>query len=103
MRAPRRPFDFPLGEKPPRLRWRLVLTVLATDLFGAAPTGTGKTLAFGLPVLNYLLSRPHLLAAPDGPLCLILEPTRELALQVRDHLVAVTKLTGRFAEVFCII
>jgi ATP-dependent RNA helicase RhlE len=47
------------------------------DLIASAPTGTGKTAAFALPVLNRL--GPH---RPTGPRALVLEPTRELAAQV---------------------
>src|SRR5579871_4959958 len=47
------------------------------DVIGASQTGTGKTAAFMLPLLTLL--RKH---APNGPRVLILEPTRELAVQV---------------------
>ena len=47
------------------------------DIIGASQTGTGKTAAFGLPLLSIL--KTH---APVGPRVLILEPTRELAAQV---------------------
>jgi len=47
------------------------------DVLGMAQTGTGKTAAFGLPVLERLLARPG-----DGPRVLILAPTRELASQI---------------------
>jgi ATP-dependent RNA helicase RhlE len=51
------------------------------DLLGIAQTGTGKTAAFALPILQYLNSRPGR-ARPFGTRCLILAPTRELALQI---------------------
>ena len=53
---------------------------------GTAPTGSGKTLAFGLPILNHiagLKEGDHSLSA------LIIAPTRELALQIKEHLAAV--------------
>ena len=48
------------------------------DMVGIAQTGTGKTLAFGIPILQRL--------AKYKGRCLILVPTRELASQVNDHL-----------------
>ena len=53
------------------------------DILGAASTGSGKTLAFGLPILQSLIST-H--SSKMGFHSLILVPTRELALQVSDHL-----------------
>lgn len=50
------------------------------DVLGQAATGTGKTAAFGLP----LLDRHVVGAEPDLPLILVLTPTRELCLQVSE-------------------
>ncbi|HXH73840.1 MAG TPA: DEAD/DEAH box helicase [Bacteriovoracaceae bacterium] len=55
------------------------------DLLGIAQTGTGKTAAFSLPIINYLANNP-LRAAPGEPRVLILAPTRELASQIRDNI-----------------
>ena len=52
------------------------------DVLGSAPTGTGKTAAFLLPVLQHLLDFPRKKSGP--PRVLILTPTRELAMQVAD-------------------
>ena len=48
------------------------------DIIGLADTGTGKTTAFALPILNKIISDP-------GQNALILAPTRELAVQIRDE------------------
>ena len=53
------------------------------DLLGSAQTGTGKTAAFTLPLLQYLTEHP-LPPAPHQPRVLVLAPTRELAAQIGD-------------------
>ncbi|ASU21605.1 ATP-dependent RNA helicase SrmB [Vibrio qinghaiensis] len=53
------------------------------DILASAPTGTGKTAAFVLPALQYLLDFPRKRAGPAR--VLILTPTRELAMQVADQ------------------
>jgi len=55
------------------------------DVLGIAQTGTGKTAAFALPILNWLGSEPCK-AMPKRPFALILAPTRELAIQIGDSL-----------------
>ena len=64
-----------------------------TDFVGLAQTGTGKTAAFGLPLLN-LINR-----AERHPQALIVCPTRELCLQITNDLSTFTKFTkGVFTE-----
>ena len=53
------------------------------DLLGQAATGTGKTAAFALPLLQRLAPGP---ATPSRPAVLVLVPTRELAMQVAEAL-----------------
>jgi ATP-dependent RNA helicase RhlE len=53
------------------------------DLLGCAQTGTGKTAAFALPILQYLAKNPKS-AGRYGARALVLTPTRELALQIAD-------------------
>jgi len=63
------------------------------DLMGLAQTGTGKTAAFGLPLLHRLLDLGH----PPGPKhvrALILAPTRELIAQIKDNFEVFTKGTA---------
>nr|CDJ96231.1 DNA RNA helicase domain containing protein [Haemonchus contortus] len=55
------------------------------DVLGCAKTGTGKTLAFVLPILNELAVDPY------GIYALVLTPTRELASQIFDQFVALGK------------
>jgi len=55
------------------------------DLLGIAQTGTGKTAAFALPLLQRL-DEEHSPAKPRRPRALILAPTRELALQIHEEL-----------------
>lgn len=60
------------------------------DLLGIAQTGTGKTAAFSLPILQNLSlyrSRPE----PKSPRTLILTPTRELAIQINDNIKTYSK------------
>ena len=57
------------------------------DLLAGAQTGTGKTAAFGLPLLQHLAtSAQEVRSGPRRPRALILAPTRELATQVHDSL-----------------
>ncbi len=70
------------------------------DLLGCAQTGTGKTAAFALPILDRLARTPR---AQDrrGPRALVLAPTRELALQIAESFGDYGRhLTIRVAVVF---
>ena len=61
------------------------------DVLGSAPTGTGKTAAYLLPVLQHLVDFPRKNSGP--PRILIVTPTRELAMQVADHARELAKYT----------
>ena len=69
------------------------------DVLGLAQTGTGKTAAFALPLLQRMMTAE---AAPRGPVrVLVLAPTRELALQIHETFVELGRQTGiRSAAVF---
>lgn len=56
------------------------------DLLGCAQTGTGKTAAFALPILQLLAAQPR--EKPHVIKCLILTPTRELAIQINESFAA---------------
>ncbi|QDH69492.1 DEAD/DEAH box helicase [Marilutibacter alkalisoli] len=61
------------------------LVLAGHDLLGGAQTGTGKTAAFSLPILNKL-SKQTPVRGPRKPRVLVLVPTRELAVQVNDNI-----------------
>lgn len=58
------------------------------DIVGVAETGSGKTLAYALPIIHYILSQPISTDSKSRRKlsALVLAPTRELALQVCEHL-----------------
>jgi ATP-dependent RNA helicase RhlE len=74
-------------ENPTPIQAQAIPVVLAgKDVIGSAQTGTGKTAAFSLPILQRL--------GNHGPIrCLVLEPTRELALQVEESFKEYSKYT----------
>ena len=59
------------------------------DLLACAATGSGKTAAFLLPILHQLMDRPR-----GATRALVLAPTRELALQIRDDFIGLARSTG---------
>ncbi|KAM8825387.1 putative ATP-dependent RNA helicase DDX5 isoform 2-T2 [Synchiropus picturatus] len=61
--------------------WPLALSGL--DMVGIAQTGSGKTLSYLLPAIVHINHQPFL-ERGDGPICLVLAPTRELAQQVQQ-------------------
>ena len=64
-----------------------VLLKSPTDFIGLAQTGTGKTAAFGLPILHQIDAKK------DQVQALILAPTRELVQQIKKQLFKFTKYT----------
>lgn len=70
------------------------------DVLGSAETGTGKTAAFLLPILQKLLAAPAA-RRTHAPRALIVVPTRELALQVTEHATALcTRTDLRVAAIY---
>ena len=68
------------------------LALEGRDLLAGAQTGTGKTAAFGLPLLQHLGTSPQVVGnGPRKPRVLVLAPTRELATQVHDSLRSYSK------------
>ena len=54
------------------------------DMIGIAETGSGKTLSYLLPAIVHINAQP-ILAPGDGPIVLVLAPTRELAVQIQQE------------------
>jgi len=72
--------------EPTTIQTRAIPAVLkAKDLLGVAQTGTGKTAAFALPLLQ-LLDEQNVPPRARQPRALILAPTRELALQIHGEI-----------------
>ncbi|KAF2706816.1 P-loop containing nucleoside triphosphate hydrolase protein [Pleomassaria siparia CBS 279.74] len=75
-------FDDVGYEKPTSIQCQAIpIAESGMDLIGVAKTGSGKTLAFGIPMIRHVLDQRPLKSA-DGPIVLILAPTRELSLQI---------------------
>ena len=62
--------------------WPMALS--GRDVVGIAETGSGKTLTYCLPAIVHINAQP-LLAPGDGPIVLVLAPTRELAVQIQQE------------------
>lgn len=75
---------------PTPIQWQVIPSILAQrDVVGLAQTGTGKTGAYALPILQSLLN------SPGGPIqVLVLVPTRELADQVQVEIMALAQKTS---------
>lgn len=68
------------------------------DLLVTAETGSGKTAAFGLPILNAMLDNP---TPQSGARALILTPTRELAQQVMNHISDLSQFNFMKVDTVC--
>jgi len=81
--------DLQFRESTPIQRSAIPVALAGHDVFASAPTGSGKTAAFGIPVLQKLLER-----RANRSAALILTPTRELAQQIAEHLRLLAKHTN---------
>ncbi|XP_002161749.2 probable ATP-dependent RNA helicase DDX46 [Hydra vulgaris] len=69
-------------EKPTPIQAQAIPAIMSgRDLIGIAKTGSGKTLAFLIPLFRHVIDQPPL-DENDGPIAIIMTPTRELALQI---------------------
>lgn len=73
-------------EKPSPIQGQALPAIMSgRDIIGVAKTGSGKTLAFVLPLIRHIQDQDPLVPG-DGPIALILAPTRELSLQINKEL-----------------
>lgn len=81
--------DIGFSEPTPIQKQSIPIILRGEDVLGAAQTGTGKTGAFVIPILNRILENPS-----EGTKTLILSPTRELAHQIDEQIFALGYHTG---------
>lgn len=80
---------------PTPIQAQAIPTILqGTDLLGVAQTGTGKTAAFAIPILQLLYKNHTFHKGKRGIKALIITPTRELAIQIDESFQAYGKFTG---------
>lgn len=81
-------------EKPTPIQEQAIPILLkGKDLLGVAQTGTGKTAAFGLPILQHLYNSQNGQQGKRRLKALVVTPTRELAIQIGESLTAYGKFT----------
>lgn len=88
----KRPTDIQFKSIPPILK--------GEDVLAIAQTGTGKTAAFAIPIISILQEMKHSVRYEEGIKCIVLEPTRELALQVTEVFQKMAK--GTKVETLCL-
>ena len=83
-------------ESPTPIQAAAIPVMLQTDddILGLAQTGTGKTAAFGLPLLHHLMQTPFIYEGVRTTRALVLAPTRELCMQISKDL----KLYGKYSN-----
>ncbi|KAK2020008.1 P-loop containing nucleoside triphosphate hydrolase protein [Colletotrichum eremochloae] len=81
-------------DKPTSIQMQALPVIMSgRDVVGVAKTGSGKTLAFLLPMFRHIMDQPPL-KDTDGPIGLIMTPTRELAVQIHRDCKPFLKVMG---------
>ncbi|GFH19210.1 uncharacterized protein HaLaN_16122 [Haematococcus lacustris] len=73
------------------------IALSGSDILGCAETGSGKTASFAIPMIHHCLQQKALRPG-DGPIALVLAPTRELAQQIEKEIKAFARTSGRAAR-----
>ena len=82
-------------EKPTPIQEQAIPVLLeGKDLLGCAQTGTGKTAAFTIPILQHLSAEKNRKVRAGSPRALVVTPTRELAIQIGESFTNYGKFTG---------
>ncbi|XP_050082821.1 ATP-dependent RNA helicase vasa [Anopheles aquasalis] len=84
----------------PIQRHAIPIVLNGRDMMGCAQTGSGKTAAFMLPMIDWILSLPDLQPYDRQPYVLVVAPTRELVIQIHDEARKFSHGTG--LKVVCI-
>lgn len=80
-------------KKPTDIQYRSIPAILkGEDVLAIAQTGTGKTGAFAIPIISTIEARKRA-DRPDGVKCIVMAPTHELALQITDVFVQLSRYT----------
>lgn len=80
--------------RPTDIQFKAIPSILKLeDVMAIAQTGTGKTAAFAIPVINLLFTRKKLIG-PDGIKCVVMVPTHELAIQISEVFEKIAKYTN---------
>lgn len=80
-------------KRPTDIQYKAIPSILnLEDVLAIAQTGTGKTAAFAIPVINLLYTRKKF-DAPEGIKCLVMVPTHELAIQITEVFQQIGKYT----------
>ena len=88
-------------KRPTDIQFKAIPSILkGEDVLAIAQTGTGKTAAFAIPIISVLQEMKHSVRYQPGIKCIVMEPTRELALQVSE--VFQKLATGTKVETLCL-
>jgi ATP-dependent RNA helicase RhlE len=88
-------------KRPTDIQYKSIPHILkGEDVLAIAQTGTGKTAAFAIPVLNMLHEKKARQRREDGIKCIVMVPTRELALQITEVFQNIGRHTN--LETFCV-
>lgn len=80
-------------KKPTDIQYKAIPSILkGEDVLAIAQTGTGKTAAFAIPVINLLFNRKRI-NSPEGIKCVVMVPTHELAIQIGENFEKIAKYT----------